>query len=129
MVQRPFWIKAIDQAWKKRSMVWLSGVRRVGKTTLAKMFREAVYMNCDLPSVLRKLEDTEMFFQSVSSGRIIIFDEVQRLSDPSRILKIGCDEFPHLKILATGSSTLDATAKFRDSLTGRTDPTPEMFCI
>jgi transposase len=39
--------------------------------------------------------------------------------DPSRLLKIGADAFPGLKILATGSSTLAATHKFRDSLAGR----------
>jgi len=35
------------------------------------------------------------------------------------LLKIAADEYPHLKVLATGSSTLAATHKFRDSLTGR----------
>ena len=35
------------------------------------------------------------------------------------MLKIGADGFPKLKILATGSSTLAATQKVRDSLTGR----------
>ncbi len=49
---RPFWINNIKQAWEKRSVVWLSGVRKVGKTTLVKMFPEAVYINCDLPSVV-----------------------------------------------------------------------------
>ena len=34
-------------------------------------------------------------------------------------LKIGADVFPKLKILATGSSTLAATRKFRDSLAER----------
>jgi predicted AAA+ superfamily ATPase len=119
MVRRPFWINAIEQAWKKRSLIWLAGVRRVGKTTLAKMLTDTVYLNCDLPSVVRKLDDPELFYQNISHGKIIIFDEIHRLSDPSRVLKIGADEFPGLKILATGSSTLEATAKFRDSLTGR----------
>ena len=119
MILRPIWIESIDLAWKKHSLVWMTGVRRVGKTTLAKMFTEAIYLNCDLPSVARKLEDTESFYQSVSAGNIIIFDEIHRLPDPSRVLKIGTDEFPGLKILATGSSTLEATKKFRDSLTGR----------
>jgi predicted AAA+ superfamily ATPase len=49
----------------------------------------------------------------------VVFDEVHQLPDPSRLLKIGADGFPRLKILATGSSTLAATQKFRDSLTGR----------
>ena len=51
--------------------------------------------------------------------RVVIFDEVHQLPDPSRLLKIGADAFPKLKILATGSSTLAATQKFRDSLAGR----------
>ena len=42
-----------------------------------------------------------------------------QLENPSELLKIAADEFPEKKILATGSSTLAATAKFRDSLTGR----------
>lgn len=49
----------------------------------------------------------------------MVLDEVHQLPDPSRLLKIGADAFPKLKILATGSSTLAATQKFRDSLTGR----------
>ena len=46
-------------------------------------------------------------------------DEVHRIADPSLLLKIAADEYPGLRILATGSSTLAATGKFRDSLTGR----------
>ena len=52
--RRPYWIEQIYAAWKKRPIVWVSGVRRVGKTTLAKMLKDAVYMNCDLPSVARR---------------------------------------------------------------------------
>ena len=66
MKKRPFWINNIKQAWEKRPIVWLSGVRRVGKTTLAKMFPEAVYLNCDLPSVVRMLADPESFYDSFS---------------------------------------------------------------
>jgi len=119
MIERPFWIKRIHQAWKNRSIVWLSGVRRAGKTTLAKMFPKAIYQNCDLPSVGRQLIDPESFYDSLDRGTIVIFDEIHRLEDPSRLLKIAADAYPHLKVLATGSSTLGATKKFRDSLTGR----------
>jgi predicted AAA+ superfamily ATPase len=119
MIERPFWIQRIRQAWEKRPIVWLSGVRRAGKTTLAQMFSKAVYQNCDLPSVVRRLFDPESFYDSLDKGAIVIFDEVHRLEDPSRLLKIAADAYPHLKVLATGSSTLAATKKFRDSLTGR----------
>lgn len=119
MVLRPFWINKIERAWKNRPIVWLSGVRRIGKTTLAKMINGAVYLNCDLPSVSRMVSDPESFYDSLSPNSIVIFDEVHRVEEPSRLLKIAADAYPQLKILATGSSTLAATQKFRDSLTGR----------
>lgn len=119
MIIRSFWINKIKEAWLKRPIVWLSGVRRVGKTTLAKMFEDAVYLNCDLPSVVRMLVDPEAYYDNMQENAVIVFDEVHRIEDPSRLLKIAADAYPHLKILATGSSTLSATQKFRDSLTGR----------
>jgi predicted AAA+ superfamily ATPase len=119
MVKREFWINHIIAAWKQRPIIWLAGVRRVGKTTLAKMFSDAIYLNCDLPSTALQLADPELFFEQVNGDRIVIFDEIHRLENPSLILKIAADEYPGLKILATGSSTLAATKKFRDSLTGR----------
>ncbi len=119
MKKRPFWINKIEQSWIHRPIVWLSGVRRVGKTTIANMFSDAKYLNCDLPSVARRLEDPETFYSSLNKDSKVIFDEIHRLPDPSSLLKIGADVFPGLKILATGSSTLAATKKFRDALTGR----------
>jgi len=118
MIERSFWAQRLHRAWKDTSILWLSGVRRVGKTTLARSLADACYLNCDLPSVAGRLRDPEAFFASVKEP-VLILDEVHQLPDPSRLLKIGSDAFPHLKILATGSSTLAATAKFRDALTGR----------
>ena len=91
----------------------------MGKTTIAKMIPDAIYHNCDLPSVSRKLEDPEFYYRNLTRDSIIIFDEIHKLDDPSTILKIAADEFPQMKVLATGSSTLEATKKFKDSLTGR----------
>jgi len=119
MIDRPFWLDRIQAAWTKRPVVWLSGVRRAGKTTLARMLPDTVYLNCDLPSDVRRLEDPEMVFRVLPEKSVVVLDEVHRLSDPSRVLKIAADVFPRLRILATGSSTLAATRKFRDSLTGR----------
>lgn len=109
----------IEECWKKRPILWLSGVRRVGKTTLARMLPDTIYLNCDLPSVSRRLEDPEFFYDGLQKGARVIFDEIHRLEDASRLLKIAADEYPHIRVLATGSSTLAATSKFRDSLTGR----------
>ena len=91
----------------------------MGKTTLSRMLPHARYLNCDLPSVRRTLEDPELFFDTLPPDAVPAFDEVHRLPDPSRLLKIAADEYPGLRVLATGSSTLAATGKFRDSLAGR----------
>ncbi|MBI4584233.1 MAG: ATP-binding protein [Planctomycetes bacterium] len=118
MIRRELWLKKIHDVWSKAPIAWLAGVRRVGKTTLCRSIADAAYLNCDLPSTVELLKDPERFYASVSKP-IVIFDEIHQLHDPSRILKIGADAFPSLKLLATGSSTLAATEKFRDSLAGR----------
>jgi len=120
MIDRPFWIQRLEKAWKDTPVVWLDGVRRIGKTTLVQSLGEdrIRYLNCDLPVVEEIIAQPEIFFRSCEQP-IVVFDEVHQLRDPSRILKIGADLFPHLKIVATGSSTLAASKKFKDSLTGR----------
>jgi hypothetical protein len=118
MIARPLWKARVQAAWRKAPIVWLTGVRRVGKTVLAQSFDDAAYFNCDLPSVAARVRDPESFFRSAGRSSLIL-DEVHQLPDPSRLLKIAADAFPRLKVLATGSSTLAATNKFRDSLTGR----------
>ncbi len=117
-INRPYWRHRLDDAWRRAPIVWLAGVRRVGKTTLAKSIPGALYLNCDLPSTAERLSDPERFLRSLDRG-IVVLDEIHQLPDPSRVLKIAADEFPALRILATGSSTLAAVGKFRDSLTGR----------
>jgi predicted AAA+ superfamily ATPase len=117
-IRRPLWLSCIDALWAKAPIVWLSGVRRVGKTTLARSLPDAEFLNCDLPSAQMRLADPEAFYRGLSKPRLIL-DEVHQLPDPSRVLKIAADAFPELKVSATGSSTLAATSKFKDSLTGR----------
>jgi uncharacterized protein len=120
MINRPFWQDKIELAWSEAPIVWLAGVRRSGKTTLAKDFGSdrSLYVNCDLPVAEDMVRDPALFFRNCDRP-IVIFDEIHQLSDPSRVLKIAADEFPKLRILATGSSTLAASRKFRDTLTGR----------
>jgi predicted AAA+ superfamily ATPase len=120
MIDRPFWQGKMERAWSEAPIVWLAGVRRSGKTTLAKDFGSdrSLYLNCDLPVADDMVRDPALFFRNCDRP-IVIFDEIHQLSDPSRVLKIAADEFPKLRVLATGSSTLAASRKFRDTLTGR----------
>jgi predicted AAA+ superfamily ATPase len=117
-VIREFWLGRLRSTWKRVPIVWLSGVRRVGKTSLVRQLRDAAYLNCDLPSVIERAADPERLLASVREP-ILVLDEVHQLPDPSRLLKIAADTKPRLRVCATGSSTLAATRKFRDTLTGR----------
>lgn len=117
MKKRAYWLANIESALKERSILWLSGVRRVGKTVLCKSIN-AEYFDCELPRIRRAIEDPEAFLNSFRGKRIIL-DEVHRLKNPSELLKIASDHYPETKIIATGSSTLQASTKFRDTLTGR----------
>jgi len=105
-------------AWRGKSVVWLSGVRRSGKTTLARSLARAEYLDCELPSARRLLAQPESFLEA-RRGRTVVLDEIHRLGNPSELLKLAADHYPEVKILATGSSTLGASRRFRDTLTGR----------
>jgi predicted AAA+ superfamily ATPase len=64
------------------------------------------------------MEDPQGFFDDLR-GRTIVLDEIHRLQNPSELLKIAADHYPGLRVLATGSSTLGASMKFKDTLAGR----------
>jgi hypothetical protein len=98
--------------------VWLSGVRRVGKTVLCQSLPRIELYDCELPRIRRQLEDAESFLKG-HTGRRIVLDEIHRLPDAAQILKIAADHYPRTKIVATGSSTLGASTRFKDTLTGR----------
>lgn len=117
--KRTVWIRMIESAWKHRSVVWLSGIRRSGKTCLAQSLDGVEFFDCELPRVRRMLSDPEEFLRSFRKPRRIVLDEIHRLDNPSELLKIAADHYQNIKILATGSSTLGASAKFRDTLSGR----------
>lgn len=118
MIQRLWWEARIRSLWAKRPIVWLSGVRRAGKTVLCKNLEGIRYFDCELPSIRREMEDPEAFLKAIGSGTLAL-DEIHRLADPALLLKIAADHFPELRIVATGSSTLGASAKFKDTLAGR----------
>ena len=118
MIQRHFWQHLLEQAWRERSVIWLSGVRRVGKTCLCQSLPHIEYFDCELPRVRRMMEEPEGFFDGFGNQSIVL-DEIHRLQNPSELLKIAADHYPSLRVIATGSSTLGASRKFRDTLAGR----------
>lgn len=118
IIKRPFWQKKIEEAWKEKNIIWLMGVRRIGKTSLCQSISDVVYFDCERPRTRQLLVDPEGFLES-NEGKKIVLDEIHRLENPSEILKIAADHYPNIKIITTGSSTLGASKKFKDTLTGR----------
>ncbi|MFM7457370.1 MAG: ATP-binding protein [bacterium] len=135
MFPREFWITKIQEAWRLRSIIWLVGVRRIGKTTLVKSLSEGhkagknakngiehqslLYYDCELKRNRDLIEsDVEKFWEE-KENQIVILDEIHRLENPSEVLKIAADHYPKVKVIATGSSNLAASKKFKDTLSGR----------
>ena len=133
MIVRKFLSKIINEL-NSREIVFLLGTRQVGKTTLSKLIAKAsdfdnVYFFDFEDKEYRELfndvsvKKLEQIFQLESidteERNLIVFDEIQLLQDPSNMLKLIHDHFQNLKIIATGSSSLQIKAKFSDSLAGR----------
>ena len=118
VVARGFWLDILERAWTRRNVLWLSGVRRTGKTILCQSLPDIEYFDCELPRTRQRMEDPESFLQSLDGKRVVL-DEIHRLANPSELLKIAADHFPKVRLLATGSSSLGASSRFRDTLTGR----------
>ena len=118
IIQRPYWHQLIHQAWQQRSIIWLMGIRRVGKTSLCRSIENIIYFDCENPRTRQQMIDPQAFLDH-HRQQIIALDEIHRLDNPSELLKIAADYYPDIKIIATGSSTLGTTAKFKDTLTGR----------
>lgn len=111
-----------------RKIILLYGQRQVGKTTLAQHVlqqfgnRKVLSINADLnPHVeifsSRDLERIRLF---VSGFDFLFIDEAQRIPDIGINLKILHDNFPNLRLLVTGSSSLDLANRIQEPLTGRT---------
>jgi len=118
----------------KREITVITGSRQVGKTTLlmdiiSHLLEQGVpanaifYFNLDdfnLLSYFDLYTDFLQFIDSEHSGFSYIFiDEIQRLKNPGLFLKILYDLKLKMKIVVSGSSSLELRAKISEHLTGR----------
>ncbi|MEY3524853.1 MAG: hypothetical protein RIR92_918 [Pseudomonadota bacterium] len=75
--------------------VGLLGPRQVGKTTLAfaqkALYPDALYLDLELPSAQRQLDDPEAFLMA-HAQQLVILDEVQRLPELFGILRGVIDQ-------------------------------------
>ena len=116
----------IEKIQRSPKGVVVYGARQVGKTTLAQEVIRAtglktLVVNGDQTRFIDELSGRNLAkIQSLVSGYELLFvDEAQRIPEIGINLKIILDNLPGLKVLVTGSSSLDLASKISEPLTGR----------
>lgn len=115
--------------WRK--MVFISGPRQVGKTTLAKSMlaqRSGRYFNWDLASDRKLLAKDPAFFEKECAGDtvhppLVVLDELHKYARWKNYLKGTFDGYAdRFAFMVTGSGRLDVYKRGGDSLLGRYVP-------
>lgn len=117
----------VEKALKSGLVAIVYGARQVGKTTLAeevaKQFSHPLYLNCDDPRIVISLANrSSLELKSyIGNADLVIIDEGQRVENIGITIKLIHDTYPAVKLLVTGSSSLDLANKIAEPLTGRSD--------
>ncbi|RLB82259.1 MAG: ATP-binding protein [Deltaproteobacteria bacterium] len=128
MESRDPYVKIWQDLAIDKSMIFVSGPRQAGKTTLAQMisasFTNSLYFNWDIAEHRTRLIEDPTFFEAVerkdSSTPLIVFDEIHKYKDWKNYLKGVYDQFHgSFQFLVSGSGRLDIYQKGGDSLAGR----------
>jgi uncharacterized protein len=128
MIQRKFYLNKIHQAFEVLPIVILIGARQVGKTSLMNMFthtKNEIFLNGQDPEVaslfekLTTLETYLRIYLSEDLDGFILIDEFQYIPGISTMLKLLTDKHERIKVLCSGSSSLDIMQEVEESLAGR----------
>lgn len=120
---------------EKRHILLITGLRRVGKTTIMYQLIQAllemgvgsskiIYFSFDDQSVevddmLRTYEE-KVLKAKLGGERVYIFlDEIQKLKDWQNRVKIYYDLYPKIKLIISGSASVQISRKANESLAGR----------
>jgi len=125
-IQRLLSDVVIDKLNTSKKGVVIYGPRQVGKTTLSNeiiknLGLKTLTVNGDQSRFVDIItsRDSEKIESLVSDYEMLFIDEAQRIPEIGINLKIILDNFPALKVLVTGSSSLDLASKISEPLTGR----------
>ena len=127
MINRAFIEVIYEELKNDNKIVVLFGPRQVGKTTLAydllsKFEEKKVLINGDELKYheLFSSRNLQRMEEVINDAKILFIDEAQNFPEIGLNLKILFDQRKDLKILVTGSSSLDLASKIKEPLTGRT---------
>ncbi len=110
----------------KNKTIIIYGARQTGKTTLVERIlkehkKETLFLNGDDADVREMLTDVSStkLIPVIGDSKIVVLDEAQRIPEPGLFLKIIHDNFSHVQLIATGSSSFDLANKINEPMTGR----------
>lgn len=145
----PWWIEEFALSWfkereiyneiikfaKTKQIVALTGLRRVGKTSIIKKVisdylskgfpkKNILYFSFDEFSEIRLMDLLDIYERLIEKkikGEkfIVAFDEIQKLKNWSEQLKVIYDLYPNIKFIVSGSESLFIRKKSKESLAGR----------
>ena len=128
MINR-FILNELQSEINKPEIDILLGPRQVGKTTLLKQLLEhaikaghkAAFFDLEQPGVLAGFNrsDKEIIELIRQSGEVIFIDEFQYIQNASKIFKALFDSDIKIKIICSGSSSLEIHRHLKESLAGR----------
>lgn len=102
------------------------GSRQAGKTTLLQAYLKKCPYRYRLDSggniFIQNLfasADFKIIREYVSGYELIAIDEAQMIPNIGQILKIIVDQVPHIRVIATGSSSFELAGQVGEPLTGR----------
>jgi predicted AAA+ superfamily ATPase len=128
MIIRERYLDKITAGFKSVPIVVLIGARQVGKTSLmytCDLEGKKLFLNGQDPSVaelFQKLTDIEQYLKVYLDEELngfLLLDEFQFIHGISTMLKLLTDKHSQLRILCSGSSSLDILQHIEESLAGR----------
>ena len=127
-VRRDKLLQQIEETVSLVPITVLIGARQVGKTTLLKnltLHKTSLYLvgqDPDVASLFTKVTTIENYLKINLHHELdgfLLLDEFQFIHDISTTLKLLTDLHPKLKIICSGSSSLDIIQRVEESLAGR----------
>ena len=110
----------------KNKTIIIYGARQTGKSTLVERIlkehkKETLFLNGDDADVREILTDASStkLIPVIGNSKIVVLDEAQRIPESGLVLKIIHDNFSHVQLIATGSSSFDLANKINEPMTGR----------
>lgn len=122
----PRYYQNLKEFIKPNKVLIIYGPRRVGKTTLVKHYLEKAKEKIRIDSgdsieTQRMLssQDFDLLKQYAKNYSLIFIDEAQRIANLGLNLKIMVDQIPEIRIVITGSSSLELAGQVGEPLVGR----------